>query len=173
MVTLMQEMPHWEGGNNFNSSIKGHLLQMIKRVMGELDNENPSFGSNRSLFSSLDSPNSANCITQRNEKNSDIQSDKVTPGDHGSSLIGCLKFQYEDSQSVTCTPNFLSSLSKLDARVSILLKVLCTHFLKMILFSSTSNTKSFFHVQYRVQIVLRQVEQVEAHTTSFTNTCKL
>lgn len=122
MMALMQVLPHWEGGNDIMSSVKGHLSEMIKRVMGELDNEGPGFGSSESSFSSVDRPASADSATRRNEKDLSPQSDIGTPREHGNSSTGRPRSQPEDSQAVASMRDLVSSPSKVDARVSTLLE---------------------------------------------------
>lgn len=120
MIALMQVMPHWEGGSDISPSVKGHLSEMIKRVMGELDNECPGFGSSESSFSSLDRPASADSATRRNEKDHNLLSDRGTPREQNNSLTGRPRSQPEDSQAVASTQDFFSSPSKVDAMVSTL-----------------------------------------------------
>lgn len=114
-------MPHWEGGNDISSSVKGHLSEMIKRVMGELENEDTGFGSSESSYSSLDRAASADSATRRNEKDPSLQSDRAASREHGNSSIGRPRSQPEDSQVATSSQDFQSSPSKGDARVRTLL----------------------------------------------------
>lgn len=61
-------MLYWEGGNDINFFVKGYLLEMIKRIMGEFDNEGLVFGFSESLFFSLDRLVSVDFVIWRNEK---------------------------------------------------------------------------------------------------------
>lgn len=117
MMALMQVMPHWEGGNDVNSSVKGHLSEMIKRVMGEIDN-GPDFGSSESSFSSLDRPASADAATIKSEKDLSLLSDTGTPREHSNSSADRPRSQPDDSQAVASMRDFLSSPLKADTRVS-------------------------------------------------------
>ncbi|KAG0590351.1 hypothetical protein M758_1G087500 [Ceratodon purpureus] len=115
MMALMQVMPHWEGGNDISSSVKAHLSEMIKRVMGEIDN-GPDFGSSESSFSSLDRPASADGATRKSEKDLSLLSDTGTPRERSISSTGRPRSQPEDSQTVASMQDFLSSPLKADAR---------------------------------------------------------
>jgi hypothetical protein len=120
MTALMQVLPHWEGGNDISSVVKGHLSEMMKRVMGEIDNEGPGFGSSESSFSSLDRPASADCATRRSEKEYSFLTDRGTSRECNNSSNGRPRSQPEDSHSVASMQDFLSS-TKADAMVIILL----------------------------------------------------
>ena len=119
MMALMQVMPHWEGGNDISSSVKNHLSEMIKRVMGEIDN-GPDFGSSGSSFSSLDRPASADAATRKTEKDLSPLSDT---GEHRNSSIGRPRSQPENSQAIASMRDFLSLPLKADARVSTCLEI--------------------------------------------------
>jgi hypothetical protein len=149
MMALMQVMPHWEGGNDINSPVKGHLSEMIKRVMGEIDN-GPDFGSSESSFSSLDRPASADTATRKSEKDLSLLSDTGTPLERSNSSAGRPSSQPEDSQTVASMQDFLSSPLKADARVSTRLGSFTYDSCRRLFMSHLLTFSSVIHVQCRV-----------------------
>lgn len=121
MTALMQVLPHWEGGNDINSVVKGHLSEMMKRVMGEIDNEGSGFGSSESSFSSLDRPASADAATRRSEKVRSPLTDRGTSRERNNSSNGRPRTPPENCHLVASMRDFLSSPTKGDARVITLL----------------------------------------------------
>ncbi|KAG0618575.1 hypothetical protein M758_4G074800 [Ceratodon purpureus] len=114
MTALMQVLPHWEGGNDVSSVVKGHLSEMMKRVIGEIENEGPGYGSSESSFSSLDRPASANAAIRRSE----IERSPLNSRERNKSSNSRPRSQLEDSHSVASVRDFLSSPSKGDSRGS-------------------------------------------------------
>ena len=117
MTALMQVLPHWEGGNDISSVVKGQLSEMMKRVLGEIDDEGPGFGSSESSFSSLDRPASADAAT-RSEKERSPLTGRGSSRERNNSSNGRPRSQPEDSHSVASMRDFLSSPTKADGRVS-------------------------------------------------------
>lgn len=121
MMTLMQVLPHWEGGSDISLVVKDHLSEMMKRVTDEIDNEGTGFGSSESSFSSLDRPVSADAATRRSEKEFSLLTDRGASRESINSSNGRSRSQPEDSQAVASMGDFLSSPTKADARVTTLL----------------------------------------------------
>lgn len=121
MMALMQVLPHWEGDNDISPVVKGHLSEMMKRVTGEIDNEGTGFGSSESSFSSLDRLVSADAATIRSKEVLSPVTHKGAFRERINSPNSRPKSQPEDCQALASMRDFMSSPTKADARVIILL----------------------------------------------------
>nr|PNR57756.1 hypothetical protein PHYPA_004750 [Physcomitrium patens] len=113
MMALKQVVPRWESCNDIGFAVKSHLSEMMKRVVGGIDDEGSGLASSESSFSSLDRPASADTAMRKFEKDLNPMTDWVTPRDSG--LIDRPKTQPEDSQAVGSMRNLFSP-SKADVK---------------------------------------------------------
>ncbi|CAK9270323.1 unnamed protein product [Sphagnum jensenii] len=65
MAVLVQVVPQWEGSNEINPAAKMYLLEMAKRVVGEIDGEGSGIGVSSVSSSGTERPamQGANCIS--------------------------------------------------------------------------------------------------------------
>lgn len=118
MTALLQAVPQWEGNKDISSTVKSYILDMTKRVTGDIDSEFVSYGSYATSPSGLDRPASADAASRRviSEKDLSLSGDRGATKDRGSSWRP--RSQPEDTQGVASIRDFLSSPTKADSRVS-------------------------------------------------------
>lgn len=120
MTSLMQAVPQWEGSKDLNNVVKSYLLDMTKRVMGELDGEGLGFNSHTLSPSGIDRPASADAASRRGLPDKDLilLTDRGNTRDRSTGSTGRPRSQPDESQGVVSVRDFLSSPSKADLRVS-------------------------------------------------------
>lgn len=117
MTALLQAVPQWEGNKDISSPVKSYILDMTKRVIGDIDNEFVAYGSYATSPSGLDRPASADAASRRvtSEKDLSLLGDRGATRYHGSNWRP--RSQPEETQGVASIQDFLSSPSKADSRV--------------------------------------------------------
>lgn len=115
MALLGQVVPQWEGCNEINPAAKMYLLEMAKRVVGEIDGEGSGIGVSSVSPSGTERPASADAAQRRGSSDFVLLSNGGNPRDKSALLNGRPRSQPDESQASVL--DFISSPSKADARV--------------------------------------------------------
>ncbi len=115
MAVLVQVVPQWEGYNEINPAAKMYLLEMAKRVVGEIDGEGSSIGVSSVSPSGTERPASADAAQRRGSSDFVLLSNGGNPRDKSALLNGRPRSQPDESQA--SVRDFISFSSKADARV--------------------------------------------------------
>ncbi|CAK9268859.1 unnamed protein product [Sphagnum jensenii] len=115
MAVLVQVVPQWEGCNEINPAAKMYLLEMAKRVVGEIDGEGSSIGVSSVSPSGTKRPASADAAQRRGSSDFVLLSNGGNPRDKSALLNGRPRSQPDESQA--SVRDFISFSSKADARV--------------------------------------------------------
>ncbi|KAH8967205.1 hypothetical protein BDL97_03G066500 [Sphagnum fallax] len=114
MAVLVQVVPQWEGSNEINPAAKMYLLEMAKRVVGEIDGEGSGIGVSSVSSSGTERPASADAAQRRGSSDFVLLSNGGNPRDKSALLNGRPRSQPDESQA--SVRDFISSPSKADAR---------------------------------------------------------